>query len=200
MLLNSLPSVYAHLVVTIDGREEARDLEYVISRLEQEEQRLELDKEKMSETALLTRGEWKGRASTEQKRTERGEKKAEGGINADPGEVICRYCKGRGHIARGCAKKFADIKEKRHRREDQHVAMMSTLEEQAKKDVWVIDSAASTHMCMTRDLFCRYEAFQEPSTVYLGDNGTISATGSGDIEVELMGGLGSSKGCYMCPC
>ncbi|MCO5583853.1 hypothetical protein L7F22_037768 [Adiantum nelumboides] len=61
MLLNSLPSSYSHLVVTIDRREEARDLNYIIGRLEQEEQRLGLDREQTPEIAMLTREEWKAR-------------------------------------------------------------------------------------------------------------------------------------------
>ncbi|MCO5563474.1 hypothetical protein L7F22_017116 [Adiantum nelumboides] len=55
MLLNNLPTWYAHLVVTIDGREEARDLEYVIRRVEQEEQRLELDRKDARNNTLDTR-------------------------------------------------------------------------------------------------------------------------------------------------
>lgn len=114
MLLNSLPPSYNHLVVTIDGREEARDLEYVIARVEQEEQRLELHRESVSETALLTRKEWRGKASVESKRLAGDEERRTGdGAEYDPEDVICHYCKRRGHIARGCAKKLADIRKRR---------------------------------------------------------------------------------------
>ncbi|MCO5579689.1 hypothetical protein L7F22_033547 [Adiantum nelumboides] len=198
MLLNSLPSSYSHLVVTTDGREEARDLGYIIGRLEQEEQRLGLDRERTPETAMLTREEWKARGRTEGKRGEQGERKPRGGTNQDLEEVVCHYCKGKGHIARGCAKKFADMKRRKFR--GQQVAMMVMVEELGKEDNWVIDSAVSTHMFASRVFFCRYEGYQEPSTMYLGDNGTIDATGIGDVEVELLNGLtGVIKGVLHVP-
>ncbi|MCO5559891.1 hypothetical protein L7F22_013495 [Adiantum nelumboides] len=89
---------------------------------------------------------------------------------------------------------------KRRRFGGQQVAMMVMVEELGKEENWVIDSAASTHMCASRVFFCRYEGYQEPSTVYLGDNGTIDATGIGNVEVQLLNGLtGVIKGVLHVP-
>ncbi|MCO5563001.1 hypothetical protein L7F22_016637 [Adiantum nelumboides] len=115
MLFNSLPPSYAHLVGTIDGEEEAKDLEYVIGRVEQEEQRLELNRERTQKTALLTRGEWKGKFPVESsKLAKHGEKKTSNETEYDPEDVVSHYCKKKGYIARDCVKKLTGIRKRGH--------------------------------------------------------------------------------------
>ncbi|MCO5578863.1 hypothetical protein L7F22_032710 [Adiantum nelumboides] len=172
MLLNSLPHVYAHLVVTLDGRDEARDLEYIASRLEQEEQRLNLGRGAEGKTALLTCSDWKGKGINAIKQ----------GGKDDLEDIICHFCKARGHIARGCAKRMAENRKKSS--SGAQVAMMASIAE-VDENVWVIDSAASTHMCASRGIFTKYEKYEKSTAIYLGDDRMIEAIGIGDVQVQL---------------
>ncbi|MCO5591848.1 hypothetical protein L7F22_045841 [Adiantum nelumboides] len=172
MLLNSLPHVYAHLVVTLDGRDEARDLEYIASHLEQEEQRLNLGKGVEGKTALLTCSDWKGKGVNAIKQ----------GGKDDLEDIIYHFCKARGHIARGCAKRMAENRKKSS--SGAQVAMMASVAE-VDENVWVIDFAASTHMCASRGVFTKYEKYEKSTAIYLGEDRMIEAIGVGDVQVQL---------------
>ncbi|MCO5570511.1 hypothetical protein L7F22_024234 [Adiantum nelumboides] len=170
--MQSLPHVYAHLVVTLDGRDEARDLEYIASRLEQEEQRLNLGRGAEGETALLTCSDWKGKGINAIKQ----------GGKDDLEDIICHFCKAKEHIARGCAKRMAENRKKSSL--GAQVAMMASVAK-VDKNVWVIDSAASTHMCASRGVFTKYEKYEKSTAIYLGDDRMIEAIGVGDVQVQL---------------
>lgn len=50
---------------------------------------------------------------------------------------------------------------------------------------WIIDSGASKHMTMSRQLFCEYKELTTPEKVSVGDGRTIDAVGIGNVKVAL---------------
>src|SRR5713226_5475972 len=52
-------------------------------------------------------------------------------------------------------------------------------------DLWILDSGASRTMCSRREWFSSFSPLSKPTSVVLGDNGNIPATGVGRIKVKL---------------
>lgn len=138
-LLKNLPNSYSHIVVTLDGREEACDFEYLLTaRLQQEEQRQNLQKQDQDEKAFMARGsEQNQNRSWNQGPNRQNSMNNTNTSSSQPNqEVICFYCKGQGHfLARGCAKKAADYRKRRGEHAnltteiDTNVALMASIQD-----------------------------------------------------------------------
>ena len=55
----------------------------------------------------------------------------------------------------------------------------------AERDCWYLDSGASYHIIARREWF---NTFEEPMIIRVGNGARISATGRGDIRIEVFNG------------
>ena len=56
-------------------------------------------------------------------------------------------------------------------------------------DEWILDSAASFHICINRDWFVTYDSLQGAGSVRLGDNSPRDIIGIGSIQIKMHDGI-----------
>jgi hypothetical protein len=64
-------------------------------------------------------------------------------------------------------------------------------------DSWIIDSGATCHICNDKTSFIELHTLKKPQDVTLGDGHVLSATGTGDVAVELILENGKTKRCRL---
>ena len=123
--------------------------------------------------------------------------------NKDHSNLICHYCKNKGHIQPNCRKKKKDEAEKKKREEDSnaesskkaansHVLIPTTasIEEvnesemdfalyTAERERWMMDSGATHHMSPFKSDFTDYAPCQ--GAVSLGDKSSVKQIGVGSV-------------------
>ena len=185
ILLNALPKSYEVVASTLLASGPATSLKYseIIARILNEEGR------KSGPSASLNS------ASAPVKT---GKKK-----NKDHSNLICHYCKNKGHIQPNCRKKKKDEAEKKKREEDSnaesskkaansHVLIPTTasIEEvnesemdfalyTAERERWMMDSGATHHMSPFKSDFADYAPCQ--GAVSLGDKSSVKQIGVGSV-------------------
>lgn len=198
-VLNGLPAKYGNIITALDalGDNSTFTLEFVKSRLLQEEQRNSMRVDVKVETALVHR----------------------------PPRIFptCTHCARRGHTQDRCWDKYpaqrpdhiklkhdtptpptralavdqAVEKPKPTNKDDKVVCFMtrSPVSQSPaysftgdtgfpKSLIWYIDSGASSHMTSNRDVFSTYEDV-DPFSVQIGDKSLLKVSGRGDIAVTV---------------
>lgn len=199
-ILRSMTSNFAYVVCSI---EESKDLdELSIDELQSSllvhEQRMK--NSYMEEQALKVsthdefptwrgsnRGRGWGRA---------GQGRGRGGRNAgrggfDKSNIECYRCHGYGHFKSECTANLrydrgekSNFAEKEDKEEE--TLLMAYHDQEAKLNVWYLDSGCSNHMCGNKSLFSDLnESFND--TVKLGNNSKISVMGKGNIQLQIGG-------------
>lgn len=98
----------------------------------------------------------------------------------DMSKVTCYGCGLKGHFKADCTK--AKDKKKKIGFSDDHSAFMIHEDEPIKKSLFYIDSGASSHMCMDRDLFSEMNELVTEVEIKLADISKVVAIATGNID------------------
>ena len=191
-ILCGLPDKYEHLIVAIDAAtdDETLTMEFVKSRLLQEEQR------------ILDRGNIKpGRdaALMNLKSAEESELKT----------PECNYCRKKGHTEQRCWQKYPHMRPNRSQQKRSGLVANSNVappdyEEEPESDImicltadsssdsnkrasradWIIDSGATAHICNDKSMFATLNRI-DPIDINIGDKSSVHAVGRGSIKLML---------------
>ena len=200
-ILNGLPQQYSNLIVALDalGSDQAFTVDFVKSRLLQEEQRIRDRRDtsssivKSEASALVNSGgsqyNLKGRRGTNR-------------------VFKCNHCGKRGHIAPKCwdlhpdQAPWANNKtnhstavvsnaDKAQPQNEALVCLMADVESNASANnkqssyMWYIDSGASSHMTFDIHHFTHYKRIQ-PCHVEIGDKSNVQAVGTGQVALTIL--------------
>ena len=195
-LLASLPESYNVLVTALEANEDVPKLEVVTERILHQERKLK-DKNHSTEGAMYSQRNFKGKLKR------------------------CNYCGRLGHIKKYCRDLIKVEKErqkethKKSQKKSQQANPTTThegsdsessgliashaLSVQSSKEqcVWVVDSGATCHMCHDVKLFTTLCQIEEPIEVMLGDNHALTATGRGEVVLDMVLPNGESKSCTL---
>lgn len=107
--------------------------------------------------------------------------------------VGCHVCGSKGHLSRNCFKKNGNFRRRNSGSANNMQQTSSSTQKQAfvgsskglnDDNVWLIDSGATDHMTYRRDIFTKFEKFEEPITIRLGNGELTPAYGKGNVEIE----------------
>lgn len=181
-ILCNLPERFNNLIVAIDTTIEDRDLtlEFVKSRLLQEEQRMNDRAKEESEDSTALVGQHSRRKSS--------------------GPIVCYYCGAKGHIQRNCFKKQRDESD-RGQGNSAHAAMGGEKEQSVVESdfvcliasnsintsstSWIVDSGATAHMTFDKSRFQSLEITSR-SGVSIGNDSKLEAHGSGSVDLDII--------------
>ena len=183
-LLNSLPSSYDNLIVSLESRADQIDLDFIHARLLQEELRRDKRGEE-DETLFISKTETK----KEEANLTKGGKKLLS--KEELSKVTCYYCNKKGHFANRCFKKISDKNkegEEAHHTQGDSEYLFSSSTETHLDNLWYLDSGATMHMAYKRDIFKNYTKLDKPRTVKMGDHNIQRGIGIGDIQVNMKHG------------
>ena len=183
-LLNSLPSSYDNLIISLESRGDEITLDFVHARLLQEELRREKRGEE-GETLFISKTENK---KEEANLTKSGKKLLS---KEELSKVTCYYCNKKGHFANRCFKKISDKNkenEEAHHTQGEGEYLFSSSTETHSDNLWYLDSGATMHMAYNRDIFKTYTKLDKPKTVKMGDHNVQRGIGIGDVLVQMKHG------------
>lgn len=203
-LLASLPESFNTLVTALESNPSVPAMEIVIERLIHEERKLKdrgMPNESVSDRALATK----------QKMESRGPK--------------CYGCQRYGHIRRNCPENMHHQAERRyseHRlpvKKGKNVVHLTQDEQESGCDSetvvglvtchvlsavesnevnsWIVDSGATCHICNNKQSFLEFHSSKRPQHVTLGDGHSLSATGTGNVVIELLLGNNKTRQCHL---
>ncbi|UYV80029.1 hypothetical protein LAZ67_18001468 [Cordylochernes scorpioides] len=104
----------------------------------------------------------------------------------------CHYCHKIGHWSRECRKRIADQQKKNEKRKNQagdydHKGFNAdTILKWNDCDIWWADSGTSCNVTFRREWFKSFTPIHNDHRIYLGDNTSVLAEGTGDIEILAM--------------
>ena len=199
-LLASLPDSFGVLVTALEANSETvPKIELVTERLLREEHKLKEKGETIGDDQKAFAAE--GR----QKR------------------LTCHFCRKPGHIKRDCWK-LAQLQaakpgagKKGHK--PKHAANKVTSKQKGSaavsgdeealvvgyalatpgisKNLWIVDSGATCHMCNDKTLFSELETLREPQEVSLGDGHVLEAAAEGSVSLEMLLPDGRKQRCKL---
>lgn len=192
-LLASLPETYNVLVTALEAHADVPKLEVVTERILHQERKSN-DRGGASATgegALTSRG-----------------------FSRQKSKVKCHHCGKLGHIKKFCRK----LKAEKEKSEGSEKAAVSAVKEDSDSEssvlisvadqalsvsspneqcAWIVDSGATSHMCRDKKSFSVLYQLEDPIDVVLGDGRTLSATGRGNVELDMVLPNGKVKTCTL---
>ena len=116
--------------------------------------------------------------------------------NKNASDIVCNYCKIKGHKWRDCRKKKSDDKrkksfaQKKKPTEQAHMPSHNSppnVNDNPASSQWVIDSGATKHMTACKSWITNYTQFDMPHEIYVGNGDSIKAYGQGDVKFTNAG-------------
>ena len=200
-VLSSLPDSFDMLVTALEASPEVPSLEIVTERLLHEERKR---KEKLSE---------------QRKSSESSHDALFVGSQRRYGGPTCFYCGEKGHIKSDCKewKKKLEEKDKNNEQSENkrqtEIANLSYLEKNknrdsdsdeyecialvskaaAKTNKWIVDSAATDHMCSNRNDMQEIRRLDNPQNVKVGNGEFVQANYKGTVKLEVKSGSNRTR-------
>ena len=197
-ILSSLPESFSMLVTALEASPEVPSIELVTERLLHEERKIKekLDLEKSSTSSESSHDAlFVGRKSK-------------------PNGPLCFYCGERGHIKRFCEEWKKDNEERNRNNDKQpdsrkqsEVANFSYVEKNTdtrgsdsddyecialvskvsarSRSKWIVDSAASNHMCCDVKLFSNLKDLESSKNIKVGDGKCVKARKEGTVKLVI---------------
>nr|GEX52703.1 retrovirus-related Pol polyprotein from transposon TNT 1-94 [Tanacetum cinerariifolium] len=116
-------------------------------------------------------------------------------------------CKEKGHIKRDCVQKKGNSKGESSNSgsatvvqdgsDDGDFGDVLTVCSASTTDTWIIDTGASYHMMLSRDIFTSFKEWN--GTVKLGDDAVLSIKGSGIVQIKMHDGIVRKFDCWFVP-
>ena len=194
LLLCSLPQSFKHFRDTMIYGKETISYREIKSALKSKEQ---IDRDITGETSgsqadgLFVRGRSEKRNTENRSRSKSRHK-----------NVVCNYCKKKGHVISDCFKLKNKEKQKGkfvERNTESAEASIAADENDGtifcatennfrSNNEWILDSGCSYHMCPNRDWFSTYES-TEGGVVLMGNNAVCKVVGKGTIRIKMYDGI-----------
>ncbi len=203
ILLCSLPTSFANFRDTILYSHDTLTLKEVYEALHAKEkmkQMVSTDGSTSNGEGLIVRGRTKEKNSHNSQR----DKSSNGymGRSKSRGkEKFCRYCKKNNHDISECYKLKNKEKRKGKSNEEGKASVAASDNSSdgetlvafagcaSSGDEWIIDSAASFHICIHRDWFTTYNSVQDAGSVRMGDDNPRPIVGIGSIMIKMHDGI-----------
>ena len=130
----------------------------------------------------------------------------------------CYHCSKNGHIKRNCPKLTNKNEERRTFRQENANNITETkikdtdssdsdygfmmvshalLSNSVRKNNWIIDSGATSHMCNDKMTFLNIKVFREPREVQVGDGSSVKVIGEGMINLKIELEYGKVRKCRL---
>src|SRR5277367_5281162 len=193
ILLNSLPSEYEMFTVAMENRDELPKIDILTVKLLEEELRLDGKKQSGLEVpttesqcaASTSTKSWNkplsSAGSNKQKQSNAGGKQHKKKVWFP---FRCNYCGEKGHKAADCPKKQGNKSENSSSKSESTAVVQAntTSGNDWKKDEWILDSGATSHMCNDERKFCQLEKIADRSVV-LPNKQSVKIEGTGDVKI-----------------
>ncbi|CAD6202432.1 unnamed protein product [Miscanthus lutarioriparius] len=124
------------------------------------------------------------------------------------GDKFCKYCKKDNHFIDECyklknkEKRTGTYREKNKPSDEGNASVAASKADYSdgdslvafagcanSDDEWILDSAASFHICINRDWFVTYDSVQGGGSVRLGDDTPLDIVGIGSIQIKMHDGI-----------
>lgn len=167
-LLGSLPSSYDSMILALEARnEDDITLNLVSSKLI---------------------AEYKRRIERQQTENDSVALKVNSSVRKD--EIVCYFCKNKGHLKRNCPKFIEWVKKKENENEQRANLTESVPETQfmfvtSVSDGWILDSGATCHIASKRDLFTEFNT-NHRETVFVANGQKVISAGKGTVCVDFV--------------
>ena len=191
-ILASLPESFSMLVTALEACPEVPQLEVVTERLLHEESKM---KEKIKKVSSSNPFDQDSAALFVGSRQKSGN------------GPICFHCGESGHVKKFCKEWIKKKKEEEEGKkvpavanychhnswnqsdsdseDGECIALISKVTEVTPNDKWVVDSAATSHMCNDRESFYALEELKKPVNVKVGNGEYVKAKVQGKIKVQI---------------
>ena len=204
-LLASLSESYDTLVTALEASENVPSMAIVIDRLIYEEKKVKdryavMGKDHGQALTVKNKPKWKkgvychycGKRGHIQKDCyEREDKRSEK-------RPLCNHCGKLGHVEKDCY----ELRNKSGNRKNEDStsigliavhALAADSEQTCQRDIWIIDSGSTCHICCNETMFDKMEDMGTPQIVTLGDGRSIETTKRGTVQLKLKQVDGSYK-------
>ena len=68
---------------------------------------------------------------------------------------------------------------------------------ECKRNSWIVDSGATSHMCSDRRLFVEMDTLEKTLSIILGDGHALQATGKGIVMLDMKLPNGNTQKCKL---
>ena len=178
-VLAGLPKEYETFIAILEASGEEPELDALLARLLQYEQRLVRSHDETESSAFIAKKQVYGRF-------QKGNKHAPNNRISDK-EKECYYCHKKGHVQANCWKKQAD--EKKNPKKFPHsggVALMAVHDVKGLFSAtdWVMDSGAGRHMTPHKELLENLRPMKERVVVTFGNGERAEAAAEGQVKLQ----------------
>lgn len=200
LLLSSLPRSYKPVVQTLlVGRTTLKMDEVTVTLRENERMMKNENINDEGEIAMAEESE-RGRNHSRRHDGSRGRSKSQSRPQRDMTNVQCYYCGEKGHLQLRCTQMREDLKKLRMMRKDDDNSQTNVVKTAEDEDIflattedvdksnWVMDSAASEHICRDRAMFNTLKTNEEFGHFKLGNGEKMKVEGIGSVRMKLHDG------------
>ena len=183
-MLAGLPREYETTIAILEASDKELDLDEILPKLLQVEQRVSRDNESET-TALLARDVTKKKPR--QPAQARSSPRAP--ARSDYKEKECYYCGKPGHIKADCRKRAYDEQRQRQRQQRQPTSAVALTAHSAavsnsnNSSLWMLDSGSSRHLTSNQDLLKNVRPVNNATVITFGNRTTTTPKYEGDVEL-----------------
>ncbi|VFQ86382.1 unnamed protein product [Cuscuta campestris] len=201
LLLASLPKSYKPLVQMLLVGRTTLTVDEVTAALCESERMMRNDTNNTRGDHILVARE-RGLGRNSPRRHDDPKERSRSNVRRDLSDVECYYCRENGHMQVRCPQMREDLKKlndmsQRKGDGDSHTNVVSDADdgdlylamgEEVAKSEWVMDSAASIHICRDRDLFDTLKIDGEFGHFNLANGEKLKVEGTGSVRMKLHNG------------